>query len=103
VLHTDDYESEQGTIVGPTGVSLTATRDVLQAMASADAPRARAGAGLRRLGAGQLEQELRENVWLTCPPDESLLFGEDHDHKWADALAKIGVSAGSLSSLSGSA
>ena len=105
VLHTDDYESEQGTIAVSEGVSLTATRDVLQAMASQDdRPRRSVLAlGYAGWGPGQLEQELRENVWLTCPPDEALLFGDDHDHKWADALAKIGVSAGSLSSLSGSA
>ena len=104
VLHTDDYESEQGTIAVSEGVSLTATRDVLQAMTGDDRPRRSVLAlGYAGWGPGQLEQELRENVWLTCPPDESLLFGEDHDHKWAEALAKIGVSAGSLSSLSGSA
>ena len=105
VLHTDDYESEQGTIAVREGVSLTATRDVLQAMANAaDRPRRSVLAlGYAGWGPGQLEQELRENVWLTCEPDETLLFGGDHDHKWGAALAKIGVSAGSLSSLSGSA
>ena len=104
VLHTDDYESEQGTIAVSEGFALTATRDVLQAMTGEDRPRRSVLAlGYAGWGPGQLEQELRENVWLTCPPDESLLFGEDHDNKWAEALAKIGVSAGSLSSLSGSA
>jgi putative transcriptional regulator len=105
VLHTDDYESEQGTIAVREGVSLTATRDVLQAMASSTSRPRRAllALGYAGWGPGQLEQELRENVWLTCEPDEILLFGGDHDHKWASALAKIGVSAGSLSSLSGSA
>lgn len=105
VLHTSDYESEQGTISVSEGVSLTATRDVLQAMATEGQRPRRAllALGYAGWGPGQLERELKENVWLTCPPDESLLFGDDHDHKWAHALAKIGVSAGSLSSLSGSA
>ena len=105
VLHTDDYESDQGTIIVRSGVSLTATRDVLQAMASSDARPRRAllALGYAGWGPGQLEQELRQNVWLTCTPDEALLFGDDHDHKWASALASIGVRAGSLSSLSGSA
>lgn len=105
VLHTDDYESEDGTVAVSPGVSLTATRDVLQAMGEQGRRPRRAILALGYAGwdAGQLDQELKENVWLTCDPDEDLLFGEDHDHKWAMALAKIGVSAGSLSSLSGSA
>lgn len=105
VLHTDDYESEDGTVAVTPGVSLTATRDVLQAMGEQKRRPRRSVLALGYAGwdAGQLDQELKENVWLTCEPDEELLFGEDHDHKWTMALAKIGVSAGSLSSLSGSA
>lgn len=105
VLHTDDYVSPEGTLEISGGVALTATRDVLEAMGSqARRPRRSLLAlGYAGWGAGQLEQELKQNVWLTCEPDETLLFGDDHDHKWAAALAKIGVSAGSLSSLSGRA
>lgn len=105
VLHTDDYASEDGTVAVSPGVSLTATRDVLQAMGEQNRRPRRSLLALGYAGwdAGQLDQELKENVWLTCEPDEELLFGEDHDHKWSQALAKIGVSAGSLSSLSGSA
>ena len=54
-------------------------------------------------GAGQLEQELRDNVWLTCSADEILLFGDDHDHKWSQALAKLGVDPGLLSAAAGQA
>ncbi len=54
-------------------------------------------------GEGQLEREIREGVWLTCEPDESLLFGRDHEEKWARALAKIGVSPDRLSTEAGTA
>jgi putative transcriptional regulator len=105
VLHTDDYHSPQNsTLDVGAGVALTATRDVLEAMGSRKRPRRSVLAlGYAGWGAGQLEQELRDNVWLTCEPDESLLFGEDHEHKWSLALSKLGVSAASLSSLAGSA
>ena len=104
VLHTPDYRSPESTLDVAEGVALTATRDVLQAMGSANRPRRSLLAlGYSGWGPGQLDQEFRENVWLTCEPDETLLFGDDHDHKWAHALAKLGVSAGSLSGTAGSA
>jgi putative transcriptional regulator len=52
---------------------------------------------------GQLEREIRENVWLTCDPDELLVFGDDYEAKWTRALAKLGITAGMLSTQSGSA
>ena len=52
---------------------------------------------------GQLENEIKENVWLTCGPDEELVFGADHEQKWARALAKIGVDPERLSSVAGRA
>ena len=54
-------------------------------------------------GAGQLEREIREGVWLTCEPDETLLFDDDHEHKWSRALAKIGIGPHQLSAHTGRA
>jgi putative transcriptional regulator len=105
VLHTPDYVSPDSTMAVSETVGLTATREVLEAM----------GDGLRRprqsllalgysgWGPGQLEKEIRENVWLTCDPDEDLVFGEDYDAKWNRALAKLGVEAGMLSAQAGRA
>jgi putative transcriptional regulator len=105
VLHTDDYVSTGSSMAVTEGVALTATREVLDAMASHNRRPRRAilALGYSGWGAGQLEHEIRENVWLTCDPDEALLFGHDHDHKWSRALAKIGVSANQLSSQAGRA
>ena len=105
VLHTDDYLTPQSSIEVGDGVALTATREVLEAMADADQKPRRAVLALGYAGwdGGQLERELQDNVWLTCDPDEALLFGSDHEHKWGQALAKIGVSPERLSSLSGRA
>ncbi len=105
VLHTDDYAAPQSTLAVAEGLALTATREVLEAMASRqDAPRqAILALGCAGWSPGQLEREIRENVWLTCDPDEALLFDDDHDTKWARALAKIGVSASQLSTAAGRA
>jgi putative transcriptional regulator len=104
VLHTDDYEGEHSLPVGH-GLTLTATRDVLEALAQADGHprRAALALGYAGWGAGQLETEIRENVWLTCDADESLVFGPDHGRKWVRALAKLGVNPERLSSTAGRA
>jgi putative transcriptional regulator len=103
VLHTADYLSEGSSLEISGGVALTATRDVLEAMASHNRrPRhSFLALGYAGWGAGQLEAEIRENVWLTCSPDEALLFGHDFEHKWAMALNSLGFDAGQLSGTAG--
>ena len=105
VIHTADYSTSDSTLTVGDGIALTPTREVLEAMADADRrPRQSILAlGCATWGAGQLEQEIRENVWLACEADESLVFDEDHQTKWTRALAKIGVRADHLSAQAGSA
>lgn len=104
VLHTDDYEAELSIGVGH-GMTLTATRDILQAMAKAGGPPRRSllALGYAGWGAGQLEDEIKENVWLTCEPDETLIFGGEHAAKWARALGKLGIDPERLSAVAGRA
>jgi putative transcriptional regulator len=105
VLHTDDYCAAQSTVQVTEGVSLTDTREVLDALGQ-DARRPRRfllALGYAGWGSGQLESEIREGVWLTCDADEDLVFGDDHSDKWTKALAKIGVSADRLSTQAGRA
>jgi putative transcriptional regulator len=105
VLHTDDYECPQSSVpVGP-GISLTASSEVLEALVGHNRRPRRSllALGYAGWGAGQLEREIQENTWLTCDADETLVFGDDHAHKWSRALAKIGISAGQISQFSGRA
>ena len=105
VLHTDDFNSPDSTLPIAEGLGLTATRDVLDAMASQTRRPRRSilALGYAGWGPGQLEQELRDNVWLICDADEGLLFDEDHAHKWTRALAKLGITADHLSASAGRA
>ena len=105
VLHTNDFRAPDSTVPVAEGVSLTATRDVLQAMGDPTLRphRSMLALGYAGWGPGQLEREIRENVWLTCDVDPSLIFDEDHAEKWARALKHLGVNAATLSSQSGSA
>ena len=59
--------------------------------------------GCASWSSGQLEREIRDNIWLACDPDEALIFDDDHDTKWERALAKIGVRAEQLSMQAGRA
>ena len=104
VLHTDDYSSDSSLEIGG-GLTLTATRDILEAMAQADGHPRRAvlALGYAGWGAGQLENEIKENVWLTCDADESLIFDGGHADKWTRALGKLGIDPQRLSSAAGRA
>jgi putative transcriptional regulator len=105
VVHTNDYLCEDSSVDVGDGVALTNTREVLVAMASHNRRPRRSilTLGYAGWGAGQLESEIREGVWLTCDADHDLLFGDDHEHKWSMALAKIGASAEQLSAHTGRA
>ncbi|THD51418.1 YqgE/AlgH family protein [Phenylobacterium sp.] len=104
VLHSTDYEGEASLEVGP-GVALSATREVLEAMASHNGAPSKSllALGYAGWGAGQLEDELKANVWLTCDADEELIFGHDFGRKWGRALGKLGVDPQRLSSAAGRA
>ncbi len=105
VLHSDDYRSAGSTMPVADGVALTDTREVLDALGDEmRRPRRSVLAlGYAGWGAGQLERELQEGVWLACEPDEMLVFGDDHDEKWTHALGKIGVTPDRLSTQAGRA
>jgi putative transcriptional regulator len=103
VLHSTDYVQET-TLMVDDGVALTATIDVLKAIAQGRGPRRSLLAlGYAGWGAGQLDGEIRENAWLNAPADEELLFGREVDRKWERAIAKLGVDFNMLSGDSGHA
>ncbi|HEY3947776.1 YqgE/AlgH family protein [Phenylobacterium sp.] len=104
VLHSMDYDGEPTLAVTP-GVALTATREVLEAMASHNGAPSKSllALGYAGWGAGQLEDEIKANVWLTCDADDELIFGRDHDSKWRRALGKLGVDPDRLGAAAGRA
>lgn len=99
VLHSDDCFDTSASLAVDGGLAVTATREMLTAMTTAgSAPRRSVLAlGYAGWGEGQLETELVENVWLAGEPDDDILFGGDHDTKWARAMARIGVDVAHLS------
>ncbi|MEL7138173.1 MAG: YqgE/AlgH family protein [Pseudomonadota bacterium] len=98
VLHSDDYHADDASLRIEDGVSMTATLEVLHAIARGEGPKDRFVAlGYAGWGPGQLELELREHGWLACEADADLLFGDAQDEKWEQALSKLGISAALLS------
>ncbi len=103
VLHTADYDRE-GSLTVSEDIRLTATIDVLKAIAVGDGPRKRLLAlGYAGWAPGQIEDEIQDNGWLTAPADDAILFDDALDSKWSRAIAKLGVDASMLSSFAGRA
>jgi putative transcriptional regulator len=104
VLHSADYYVADSTLPIDEGVSLTATIDILKAIASGKGPdRAMLALGYSGWRPGQLETEIQANGWLNCPADPDLLFDRDLDQKYGRALSKIGIDPSHLVSDAGHA
>jgi putative transcriptional regulator len=103
VLHSADYREEATLGIGEE-FALTATLDILRAMAVGGGPRRGLVAlGYAGWGPGQLDAEIQANGWLVVAADTGLVFGTEVDSKWQRALAKLGVSPEMLSGESGRA
>ena len=104
VLHSPDYFREENTYEVSDEICLTATLDILKSMASGNAPADAVFAlGYCGWGAGQLENELALNGWLTVPFSRNLLFGTALGDRYDIALAQLGITRASLSGAAGHA
>ena len=104
VLHSSDFFIENSTLPIDEGICLTATLDILKAIARGDGPQSAILAlGYAGWAPGQLENEIQHNGWLHCSADPELIFGQDTSGKYEKALKKIGIDLGMLSSEAGHA
>ena len=104
VLHSADFFIENSTLPIDDGICLTATLDILKAIARGDGPKSAVLAlGYAGWAPGQLETELHNNGWLHCTADPELIFGADIGGKYEKAMKKIGIDLGMLSSEAGHA
>lgn len=103
VLHSNDYNRE-ATVPMADGISMTATVDVLRAMASGNGPEdAILALGYAGWEPGQLEQEIQRNDWLHCTADADVVFQAPLDEKWSAAMRRLGVDPAMLSGQAGRA
>ena len=103
VLHSPEYESDTTLKIDP-GVSLTATLEILRAIAIGQGPKEILLAlGYSGWAGGQLEEEIVSNGWLTSPSDPSLLFDPADETKYERALQRLGINPSLLSGDAGHA
>ncbi len=103
VLHTDDYAHE-GTTILPGGMAMTATTDILKAIAEGEGPRQSLLAlGYSGWSPGQLENEMAQNAWLSIDCDRRIVFGDDLGGVWERALAKLGATPSNFAGEAGRA
>ncbi|MDB5650376.1 MAG: hypothetical protein JWL62_1896 [Hyphomicrobiales bacterium] len=104
VLHSADFFIDNSTLPIDEGISLTATVDILRAIAKGDGPdHAVLALGYAGWSPGQLEDEIQRNGWLTVPADPGLLFDNDLEGKYSRALRTIGIDPAMLSAEAGHA
>ncbi len=91
VLHSPDFRLKEATLVTSGDVCLTATVEILRAIARGGGPsHALLALGYSGWAPGQLEQEITNNGWLHCAADHDLIFDADLDMKYDRAVAKLG-------------
>jgi putative transcriptional regulator len=104
VLHSSDYFAADSTLPINEGVSLTATIDILKAIAKGSGPdKAILALGYAGWAPGQLEREIQSNGWLNCPADPEIVFDGDLETKYGRALDSLGIDPSHLVGAAGRA
>lgn len=116
VLSGGPVSTQRGFILHPSGkkwqstlqispeISLTASKDIISALADGTGPdNAQIALGYSGWGAGQLEAEIKENSWLTVPADSAILFNTPLEQRWQAAAKSLGIDMHLISPLSGNA
>ena len=103
VLH-DDPRPWASTFRFGRGLAVTTSRDILEAMARGDGPvHAIVALGYAGWDAGQLEDELAANSWLTVPAEQAILFATPMEQRWQAAARALGVDLSRLADYAGHA
>ena len=97
VLHSGEYETSDSTLPVSEDISLTATLDIVRAIADGRGPKHVLFAlGYAGWAPGQVESEFQTNGWLHCQADPGLVFGVSPDAKWRTALQRLGIGPSGL-------
>jgi putative transcriptional regulator len=107
VLHepqADDASAFASTLAVPDGLAMTTSKDVLESIAAGHGPqRLLVTLGYSGWGAGQLEDEIGRNGWLTVPADPALVFDTPVEQRYQRAMQLLGVDPRMLSQEAGHA
>ncbi len=85
-------------------LALTSSRDILTDIAKGEGPEHFLLAlGCAGWSSGQLEKEIQENVWLTSPATQEILFETPYKKRWHGAANILGIDLNLLSNIAGHA
>ena len=103
VLHTTDW-TDQASLKVDGGLALTASLDILKAIAGGGGPEnCILALGYAGWGPGQLDSEMQQNTWLSAPADLGVIFDAEHESKWRRAMAVLHIDPLMLSGTAGRA
>ncbi|PID45591.1 MAG: YqgE/AlgH family protein [Proteobacteria bacterium] len=103
VIH-DTSQSWQGTLHVGDNLSVTSSRDILEDIAVGKGPdNFLLALGCASWSAGQIEDELRQNAWLTCPASHQILFETPYEQRWQQSAGTLGVDVNLISDVVGHA
>ncbi len=98
VLHNSDTEWQSSANVSD-NIGIATSRDILEAIAHGKGPRdSLIALGYAGWGAGQLEEEIKSNAWLSGPADLDIIFHTPCEQRWNAAAKLLGVDMDTLSS-----
>ena len=101
ILHTNDYESD-GTKKISNNVAITSTTDILEDIANGFGPnKSFVALGYAGWESGQLDEEIKENSWITMPANEAIIFGNDNHTKWNQSINSLGINSLNFSAVAG--
>jgi len=104
VLHRPGPQSWESTMPISDTLHVTTSRDILAAMVKGSGPKTAAIAlGYAGWEAGQLDEELLQNAWLTVPCDDSLIFELPFEQRWHAAARLLGIELSRISTQAGRA
>ncbi len=103
ILHTPTGSWESSLKVTDT-IAVTTSQDIIQAIANGEGPsRVLIALGYSGWSPGQLEHEISENSWLSCPATEEVLFDIPLEKRWRAAALLLGIDLQLLSNQAGHA
>jgi len=103
VIHGPPFDWEECHMITET-LALSNTRDIFEAIGMEKGPASfLISLGFAGWGAGQLENEVRENAWLTSDIDEEIIFNSPIEPRWEVAIRNMGIDPASLSDVAGHA
>ncbi len=102
VLHEADEQEWESTLTLGSGLSLTTSRDIMEAMAGGSGPQhALFALGYAGWTAGQLESELADNAWLSVESSDELIFQTPIEDRWDAATRLLGIDPSAISTVAG--